>query len=67
MMTISAANWRKSTHSAGGNGGCVETANARSGAILVRDTTSRGGGTLAFSATAWRAFTSGLKRGLTRT
>ena len=62
MMTMGAENWRKSTHSAGGNGGCVETANGGNGAILVRDTTNRDGGTLAFSAGVWRAFAAQLKQ-----
>jgi hypothetical protein len=52
--------WRKSSFS-GQNGSCLETASA-DGAILVRDTINRDGGTLGFSVTAWRAFTAGLKR-----
>jgi hypothetical protein len=46
--------WRKSSFS-GQNGSCVETA-SNSGAVLVRDTTNRDGGTLSFTADAWRAF-----------
>lgn len=47
-------NWRKSSYSANG-GECVETASdARN--VLVRDTTNRDGGTLAFSAAAWSKF-----------
>lgn len=52
--------WRKSTYSDGSGGNCVETA-SDSGMILVRDTTSRDGGTLTFGAGAWKAFTTGLK------
>jgi hypothetical protein len=48
-------NWRKSTHSTGSGGQCVETASG-AGVILVRDTTDRDGGTLAFTAGAWDAF-----------
>ena len=46
-----------------GNGGanCVETGNAP-GMVLVRDTTDRDGGTLSFTASAWRAFTAHVKR-----
>jgi hypothetical protein len=51
--------WRKSSYS-GSNGSCVETASG-SGAILVRDTTDRDGGTLAFSAAAWAEFTATLR------
>ena len=47
--------WRKSTYSDGNGGDCVETA-SDAGVILVRDTTDRGGVTLAIPARAWRAF-----------
>lgn len=52
--------WRKSTYSNANGGQCIETASG-SGVILVRDTTNRDGGTLAFSATVWQAFTSDIK------
>jgi hypothetical protein len=52
--------WRKSTFSDANGGSCVETASGN-GVILVRDTTNRDGRTLAFTASAWRAFTAGLK------
>ncbi len=52
--------WRKSTYSDGSGGNCVETASA-DGTILIRDTTNRGGGTLAVTADAWQAFTRSLK------
>lgn len=51
--------WRKSSYS-GSNGSCVETASGE-GVVLVRDTTNRDGGTLAFTADAWRAFMTGIK------
>jgi Domain of unknown function (DUF397) len=51
--------WRKSSFS-GSNGSCVETA-SDSGLILVRDTTDRDGGTLAFTADAWSSFAASLK------
>ena len=47
--------WRKSSYSGANGGQCVETATA-AGAILVRDTTDRDGGTLAFTADAWAEF-----------
>jgi hypothetical protein len=46
--------WRKSSFS-GQNGSCVEVAS--DGAVMVRDTTDRDGGTLSFSASAWVTFT----------
>lgn len=52
--------WRKSSYSDSNGGDCVETASG-SGVILVRDTTNRDGGTLAFTAGAWKAFTAALK------
>jgi Domain of unknown function (DUF397) len=48
--------WRKSTYSDGNGGDCVELA-SDNGAIMVRDTTNRDGGTLAFTARAWQEFT----------
>lgn len=48
--------WRKSSFSGSNGGDCVEAASG-SGTILVRDTTNRDGGTLAFTAGAWQAFT----------
>lgn len=46
--------WRKSTYSTGDGGQCVEVAS--DGMVMVRDTTDRDGGTLAFSAAAWEQF-----------
>lgn len=53
------APWRKSSYSTNGGQDCVEVAG--DGAILVRDTTDRDGGTLVFSADAWASFVSGIK------
>ena len=52
--------WRKSTYSDGSGGNCVETASS-DGTILVRDTTNRDAGTLAFTADAWQVFMGSLK------
>jgi Domain of unknown function (DUF397) len=52
--------WRKSTYSDANGGDCVE-AGSGDGRVLVRDTTDRAGGTLGFTATAWREFTGTLK------
>jgi hypothetical protein len=46
--------WRKSTYSGSNGGDCVEVASA--GAVMVRDTTNRDGGTLSFGAAAWATF-----------
>jgi hypothetical protein len=53
--------WRKSSYS-GSSGSCVETASG-DGAVLVRDTTNRDGGTLTFTASAWRTFMAGIRHG----
>jgi Domain of unknown function (DUF397) len=53
--------WRKSTYSNANGGNCVETA-GNGEVILVRDTTDRDGGTLAFTAGAWKAFTGTIKQ-----
>lgn len=50
------SNWRTSSYSGSNGGECVEVATA--GAVLVRDTTDRGGVVLAFTADVWRAFVS---------
>jgi hypothetical protein len=52
--------WRKASYSGNGGANCVETGNLP-GAVLVRDTTDRGGVTLAVPAAAWRTFVTGLK------
>ena len=48
-------NWRKSTHSSSSGGECVEVASG-AGAVLVRDTADRDGGTLSIAPGAWAAF-----------
>jgi hypothetical protein len=53
------SSWRKSSYSGDNGGECVEV--ATSGAVLVRDTTDRGGPVLTFTADTWRAFTTTIK------
>ena len=48
--------WRKSSYSDANGGQCAEVASG-GGAIAVRDSTDRDGGTLTFTADAWRLFT----------
>lgn len=52
--------WRKSSYSGNGGANCVEAGNAP-GAVLVRETTNRDGGTLAFTPETWAAFAASLK------
>ena len=51
--------WRKSTYSANGGSTCVEV--GADGAVHVRDTTDRDGGTLTVTADAWSKFTASLR------
>jgi len=51
--------WRKSSYSGASGDDCVETATGH-GVILVRDTTNRDGGTLAFGTAAWGEFIGGV-------
>ena len=60
MDTIDNATWRKSRHSGGNGGSCVEVGTTAQ-TVLVRDTTNRDGGTLTVPAHAWQAFTDALK------
>jgi hypothetical protein len=53
--------WRKSSYSDANGGNCVETASVP-GVVLVRDTTSRDCGTLAFTADAWSAFVASVRQ-----
>ena len=52
--------WRKSSYS-GSNGSCVRRPGGDC-VVLVRDTTDRDGGTLTFTADAWRAFAAEMKQ-----
>jgi hypothetical protein len=51
--------WRKSSYSDNSSGNCVEV--ATDGAVLIRDTTDRGGLTLSVPAGAWMAFVGTLR------
>jgi len=57
---MNGTDWRKSSYSSNGGEACVETA-TRGDMILVRDTTDRSGGTLAFAAQAWEKFVTSLR------
>lgn len=60
-MDRNGGNWRKASYS-NGSGNCVEVADA-TGAVLVRDTGDRDGGTLRFSAEAWRRLVASVRAG----
>jgi hypothetical protein len=52
--------WRKSSYSSNGGANCVEVGTSAD-RVAVRDSTSRDGGTLAFTADAWTVFTASLR------
>ncbi|MDG4831375.1 DUF397 domain-containing protein [Solwaraspora sp. WMMD1047] len=53
--------WRKSRRSSSNGGACVEVADNMPGAVLVRDTKDRDGGTLTFGPAAWSSFVASVK------
>ena len=55
-IDLTGAKWRTSTRSGASGGDCVEVADNLPGVVLVRDSKDRGGATLTFPPTAWRAF-----------
>jgi len=58
-MEASDMKWRKSSYSQNG-GQCVEITSGN-GLVLVRDTTNRGGGALAFGPEAWARFLTSIR------
>ncbi|MER6912438.1 DUF397 domain-containing protein [Streptomyces sp. NPDC000594] len=53
---ISDLTWRKSSHSGGSGGDCLEVSDDLSGAVPVRDSKVPEGPVLVFRAGAWTAF-----------
>lgn len=62
-MDLSRAAWRKSSHSGGNGGQCVEVARNLSGVVAVRDSKNPNGPSLIVTAGEWRAFLDGVRRG----
>jgi len=62
-MEITDMNWRKSSHSGGNGGSCIEVAS--NSTVMVRDTKQAGTGpTLQFNPDAWRKFAEQVKKDL---
>ncbi|MFP3991741.1 DUF397 domain-containing protein [Streptomyces sp. E11-3] len=61
-IDLSAAVWRKSSHSNGDGGNCVEVRDDLPGLVPVRDSKNPHGPALVFPASAWAPFVSHLKR-----
>ncbi|MEU1948086.1 DUF397 domain-containing protein [Streptomyces sp. NPDC020125] len=60
---LSAAVWRKSSYSNGGDANCIEVADAFPGTVPVRDSKDSHGPALVFSTDGWSSFVSAVKRG----
>ncbi|MEU6302720.1 DUF397 domain-containing protein [Streptomyces chartreusis] len=59
---LSAAAWRKSSYSAGGDNNCVEVSDDHPGIVPVRDSKHPDDSpVLVFTATSWTPFLAGLK------
>ena len=61
-QNVSRATWRKSTHSNGAGGNCVEVADLTA-KIGVRDSKAPDAGHLAFTAGEWREFVAEVRGG----
>lgn len=62
-MDVTGAEWRKSSHSSGNGGQCLEVAQNLPGAVAVRDSKDPDGPKLMFSRAVWRAFTAAVQDG----
>ena len=60
---LSTAAWRKSSHSNGDGGDCVEVADGLPGVVPVRDSKDPDGPALVFTRDAWRAFITDVRDG----
>ncbi|MET8133853.1 MULTISPECIES: DUF397 domain-containing protein [unclassified Streptomyces] len=57
---LSNARWRRSSHSNGEGGNCVEVADQAPGVVPVRDSKVAAGPVLVIGADAWTAFLAGV-------
>ncbi|MEV8054963.1 DUF397 domain-containing protein [Streptomyces antimycoticus] len=60
---LSAAVWRKSSYSNGGDANCIEVADDYPGIIPVRDSKDPNGPALVFSADGWSSFIFAVQHG----
>jgi hypothetical protein len=60
---LSRAEWRKSSHSNGSGGACVEVARNLPGTVAIRDSKNPQGAALVFTPADWKAFLSGVRNG----
>jgi hypothetical protein len=62
-MDLSNATWRKSSHSGGNGGNCIEIASLPNGGRAVRDSKNPGGPVLVFNSAEWQTFTAAVSDG----
>ncbi|MGW5864858.1 DUF397 domain-containing protein [Streptomyces sp. NPDC055239] len=62
-IDLSAAAWRKSSHSNGDGGECVEVADGLPGVVPVRDSKAPHGPALVIPASAWAPFVTAVTQG----
>ncbi|MFJ6212521.1 DUF397 domain-containing protein [Streptomyces sp. NPDC092296] len=60
---LTRAQWRKSSYSNGGGGGCIEIAEQYPGTVPVRDSKDPAGPALVFSADAFAGFVQAVNAG----
>jgi hypothetical protein len=60
-IDLSAATWRKSSHSSSGGGACVEVADGFVAVVPVRDSKKTSGPVLVFPAGTWSSFVAAVK------
>jgi hypothetical protein len=58
---LTAAVWRKSSYSDGGDNNCVEVADNCPGTVPVRDSKLSAGPVIVFGAGSWSSFVAGVK------
>jgi hypothetical protein len=63
MIDLSQAQWRKSSRSTSGNGGCVEIAGNLPGVVAIRDSKRPEGGACVVDRAAFTAFLADIKAG----
>ncbi|MDV5148976.1 DUF397 domain-containing protein [Streptomyces sp. SBC-4] len=63
-IDLSAATWRKSSHSNQDGGACVEVADGFAAVVPVRDSKALHGPVLVFPAGGWTSFVTAVKGGL---
>jgi hypothetical protein len=63
MIDLSQAQWRKSSRSTSGNGGCVEIASNLPGVVAIRDSKRPEGGACVVDCAAFAAFLADIRAG----